>query len=63
MSTQKRYEFKNERVVSTTKMFQRGKTVVPSEIRKRLNLKDGERVVWIEKDGNFYVRNASSFNL
>jgi AbrB family looped-hinge helix DNA binding protein len=40
-----------------SKVFQRGKTQIPSEVRKRLSLKDGDTVVWfVYQDGSVRVR-------
>ena len=33
-------------IIATSKMFQRGKTVVPKEVRERLGVKDGDTLVW-----------------
>jgi bifunctional DNA-binding transcriptional regulator/antitoxin component of YhaV-PrlF toxin-antitoxin module len=40
--------------VATSKIFQKGKTQVPSQVRKELDLKDGDTLVWI-KFGERYV--------
>jgi bifunctional DNA-binding transcriptional regulator/antitoxin component of YhaV-PrlF toxin-antitoxin module len=40
--------------VATSKIFQKGKTQVPSQVRKELDLKDGDTLVWI-KIGERYV--------
>ena len=39
------YEYDSE-VIATSKVFQKGKTVLPSEIRKILGIIDGDKVVW-----------------
>ncbi len=33
-------------IIAVSKVFQRGKTVLPSEVRKLLNIKDGDKIVW-----------------
>jgi bifunctional DNA-binding transcriptional regulator/antitoxin component of YhaV-PrlF toxin-antitoxin module len=33
--------------IAVSKIFDRGKTVVPAEVRKALNVVDGDRLVWI----------------
>jgi len=33
--------------IAVSKIFDRGKTVVPVEVRKVLNVIDGDRLVWI----------------
>ncbi len=35
------------RIIAVTKVFGRGKTQIPSEVRKLLDLRDGDRVVWL----------------
>ena len=45
-------------VIATSKVFQRGKVQLPSEVRERLNLKDGDKVVWFQFQGRIYVRKA-----
>ena len=37
-----------EQIVATSKIFQKGKTQVPSQVRKELDLKDGDTLVWIK---------------
>ena len=33
-------------VLSISKVFQRGKVVIPKEVRERLKIKDGDRILW-----------------
>ena len=33
-------------VVDISRVFQRGKTVIPSEVRSLLGVSDGDKVVW-----------------
>lgn len=33
-------------VISVSNVFQRGKTVIPSEVRNLLGLSDGKKVIW-----------------
>jgi bifunctional DNA-binding transcriptional regulator/antitoxin component of YhaV-PrlF toxin-antitoxin module len=42
-------------IVATSKIFQRGKTQVPSQVRKDLGLKDGDTLVWIKIDEKYCV--------
>ena len=47
------------RVIETSKVFQDGKTVIPTEVRSKLDIKkDGDTVVWIEDDKRVYVASA-----
>ena len=43
------------RIVATSKIFQKGKTQVPSEVRKDLGLKDGDTLVWIKINEKYCV--------
>lgn len=42
------------------KITSKGKITLPISIRKNLNLKDGDEVAFIEKDGNYVVVNPIS---
>lgn len=49
----------SEEVVATTKVFDRGKTTLPSEIRRALGVVDGDKVAWIKDSSDrYYVENA-----
>lgn len=41
------------------KISKNGQITVPLEIRRKLNLKDGDKVLFLEKDGRIYIANAS----
>ena len=45
-------------VVAVTKVFNRGQTYIPIDIRKILELKDGDKVVWFEEGGKIYIKKA-----
>ena len=53
----KRYEI-TAGVLATSKIFQRGKTTVPSEVRDKLELEDGDKLVWVQEGGKIYVESA-----
>ncbi|MBR1883935.1 MAG: AbrB/MazE/SpoVT family DNA-binding domain-containing protein [Clostridia bacterium] len=42
------------------KITSKGQITLPISIRRRLNLKDGDKVAFIEKDGNFIIINPIS---
>ena len=46
------------KVIGLSKLFQRGKTQVPSEIRKLLQIKDNDKLLWISEDGKIIVERA-----
>jgi len=37
----------------------KGQITIPIEIRKKLNLKEGDKVLFVEEGGNIFVLNAS----
>jgi len=42
----------------------KGQITIPIEIRKKLNLKEGDKIIFLEQDGRIYFENAAllSFN-
>jgi len=47
--------------VAVSKIFDRGKTVIPSEIRRKLGVADGDKLVWVEDStGRVYVDGVKS---
>ena len=45
-------------IEGTSKIFQGGKTVIPTEVRMKMNLADGDRLVWIREETRWIVENA-----
>lgn len=41
------------------KVTSKGQITIPVEIRKRLKLKDGDKVLFMEDDGQVYIMNSS----
>ena len=41
------------------KITSKGQITLPIAIRRQLNLKDGDKVAFIEKDGNFIIGNPT----
>jgi len=37
----------------------KGQITIPISIRKKLNLKEGDKILFVEEEGNVYVLNAS----
>ena len=37
----------------------KGQITIPIEIRKKLNLKEGDKVLFVEENGNIFMLNAS----
>jgi len=47
-------------VFAVSKVFQHGKTQIPKEVRKALNLKNGDRVLWYSQNGLIFVKRLES---
>jgi len=45
------------------KVMSKGQVTIPINIRKKLNLKEGDKVVFIEKDGNMIIANSAMIAL
>jgi len=43
------------KILAVSKLYQRGKTQVPSEVRQILNVKDGDKLVWVIENGKIIV--------
>jgi len=48
----------SERLIGMSKVYQRGKTQIPSEVRKVLSIEDGQKAVWLFKEGDIVIRKA-----
>lgn len=46
--------------MNLAKVSANGQVTVPIEIRKRLQLKEGDKLLFIEKDGQVVIDNASA---
>lgn len=46
-----------------SKLTAKGQITIPAEIRKKLNLKKGDKVYFLEEDGKIYFQNASRTEL
>jgi len=52
-----------EGAMELAKMTSKGQITIPKEIRKKLRLKEGDKVFFIEEKGKIYFRNASQMAL
>lgn len=43
------------KILGLSTLYQRGKTQIPSKVRKRLNLNDGDNIIWIVIEGKIIV--------
>jgi AbrB family looped-hinge helix DNA binding protein len=41
------------------KVMSKGQVTIPINVRKKLNLKEGDKVVFLEKDGNIIIANSA----
>lgn len=47
------------KIITVSKLFQKGKTQVPEEVRKMLDVFDGDKLVWIEGNNGRIIVEAS----
>lgn len=45
------------------KITKRGQITIPAEIRKKLGVKDGDKVIFIEENGRIIIENAAMIEL
>lgn len=45
--------------VDIARISVKGQVIIPIEIRKKLGLKEGDKVVFMEKDGNIVIMNSN----
>jgi len=57
-----RYE-RTEGLLAVSTLFQRYKTQVPKEVREKLELKDGDKMIWIHEGGRIYVSSAHKISI
>ena len=48
--------------MEVAKITSKGQITVPVEIRKKLNLKEGSKIIFLEKDGKYYIENSEFFD-
>ncbi len=41
------------------KVMAKGQVTIPINIRRKLNLKEGDKIIFIEKDGNMIIANSA----
>ena len=54
----RRYTLTSKRIIGVSSLFQRGKTHIPVDVRNILNVKDGDKIVWVLESGNIYIKLA-----
>jgi len=48
----------SRRIKAISKLYGKGKTSVPSEVRESLGAKDGDKILWIKEEGKWVVELA-----
>lgn len=57
-----KYE-QTEGLIAVSTLFQRYKTQVPKEVREKLELKDGDKMIWVNEGGRIYVGSARKISI
>lgn len=50
---------KENRAMELAKITTRGQITIPAEIRKKLGVKDGDKVIFVEENGRIIIENAA----
>ena len=45
-------------IINVSRVFQHGKTQIPSDVRKILEISDGDRIVWYSDGDRIFVKKA-----
>jgi len=45
--------------MEVAKITSKGQITIPVDIRKKMNLKDGDKILFIEEAGRYYIENAA----
>ena len=53
----------NEQVEDIIKVSSKGQIVIPSEVRKKLGVKSGEKLLVLTRDGDILLRKAKELSL
>jgi AbrB family looped-hinge helix DNA binding protein len=48
----------SERIIQLSKITSNRQVTVPMEIMKKLKLKAGDKIIWVERNGDIIVRKA-----
>lgn len=48
--------------MEVAKITSKGQITIPIEIRKKLNLKEGNKVIFLENNGKYYIQNSDFFD-
>jgi AbrB family looped-hinge helix DNA binding protein len=48
----------SEKIIQLSKITSNRQVTVPAEIMKKLKLKAGDKIIWIERNGDIIVRKA-----
>ncbi|MDR1775680.1 MAG: AbrB/MazE/SpoVT family DNA-binding domain-containing protein [Actinomycetes bacterium] len=45
--------------MEVAKITSKGQITIPIDIRRRMNLNDGDKVLFLEQDGRYYIENSA----
>jgi len=45
--------------MEVAKITSKGQITIPVDVRRKMRLKDGDKVIFINEDGRYYVENAA----
>jgi AbrB family looped-hinge helix DNA binding protein len=45
--------------MEVAKITSKGQITIPVDVRRKMKLKNGDKVIFLEQDGRFYVENAA----
>jgi AbrB family looped-hinge helix DNA binding protein len=46
-------------ITEVAKITAKGQITIPVDVRRKMKLKDGDKVIFLEQDGRFYFENAA----
>ncbi|MFQ6095696.1 MAG: AbrB/MazE/SpoVT family DNA-binding domain-containing protein [Candidatus Bathyarchaeia archaeon] len=47
-----------QRIIAVRKIYGHGRVQIPVEIRRNLGLSDGDRLIFLQRDGEYFIRKA-----
>jgi AbrB family looped-hinge helix DNA binding protein len=46
-------------IAEVAKITSKGQITIPVDVRRKMKLKDGDKIIFLEQDGRFYFENAA----
>jgi len=56
VSDKSKYRVDSAKVFDVSKIFQHGKTQVPSDVRRFLGVEDGDKMLWFSEGSKVFVK-------